>query len=93
MSFNRGFSCSSCGIIPKAVKKGQRVVCPVCSLTVTPWEKPINERSGRCFRCSNGSFSLKFDKGQLLRTCKKCGEKIDPDTGEIIIKGVIEDEF
>lgn len=92
MSINRGFMCSNCGVIPKATKKTNRVICPVCTNQVTPWEKPLNERSGRCRTCAKASFKLKFEKSRLLRTCKTCSEKIDPDTGEIIRKGVLVDE-
>lgn len=85
--FNRGFLCASCGPIEKAskktIKKVQYDICPECGAIVKEWERPLNERPGRCGNCAGGSFKLAIHKGQLLRCCKTCKEVINPDTGKV----------
>ena len=92
MTFNRGFECKSCGVMEKAAKKGQRTICPICSLPVVSWEKPLNERSGRCRTCAGAKFESKIHKHQLLRRCRNCNEVYNIDTEKVVRKGVIEDE-
>ena len=89
MILNRGFTCNNCGVIEKATKKGQRMVCPVCIITVTPWERPLNERSGRCRTCAGGQFTNRIEKSDLIRTCKVCTEEYNIDKDKVIKKGVI----
>lgn len=93
MSFTRGFYCPDHGPIEKAkdktIQKAKYKVCPDCSKIVTTWERPLNERSGRCGNCAGGAFILAMGKkklaGQMLRKCKKCGEVINPDHPTIIL--------
>lgn len=96
MSFNRGFLCPQCGPIEKAKKKTiskvQYDTCD-CGRVVTKWERPLNERMGRCSNCANGGFTLAMVKGQLLRCCKKCKMVINPDTNKIIREGESEFEY
>lgn len=91
MIFNKGFLCPEHGPIRTAASKTRLKikynVCPDCSKVVTPWERPLNERPGRCSNCANGSFESELVEGKFLRECKKCKEKIDIDTGEIITQG------
>lgn len=88
--FNRGFICSRCGPIQTAKKRSiakvQRDTCPDCSGIVTRWERPLNERSGRCHNCAHGAFKQAFVKGHLLRACKQCGEVVDIDGNMIVIR-------
>lgn len=97
MMFNQGFICSKCGPIPtaknKTINKTQYQVCPDCSHVVHKWERPLNERSGRCGNCAKGSFTLALHKGRLLRCCKECAEVKNTDTGEIIRKGAKEHAY
>jgi hypothetical protein len=43
-------------------------------------EKPPEEQQqqkkkhGRCAKCDSGRFTLKVKEGQLVRTCKGCGD-------------------
>jgi DNA-directed RNA polymerase subunit RPC12/RpoP len=91
MTFNRGFFCSNCGPIEKSskntIKKVQYDTCPACSLIVKKWERPLNERKGRCPNCAHGGFKLGMKKGVMLRKCLKCGEITNPDTKEIVKEG------
>lgn len=94
MIFNKGFMCKHCGPIKTAGKKAAskampaRNVCPECAETVTPWERPMNERAGRCGNCANASFTSAFVKRQLLRCCKLCNEVVNIDKNcEIVRKG------
>lgn len=91
MTFNKGFLCPTCGPIEKSkkrsIKKQQYDTCPECGQIVTVWERPLNERAGRCHNCGNASFTLAIVKHHLLRCCKVCKEVFDTDTGKVIRKG------
>jgi hypothetical protein len=81
--FNQGWLCPECGPVPdskkRSINKVQWDCCKACGAIVTRWERPLNERSGRCGNCANGSFELAVRKGRLLRKCKKCNEVVDTD--------------
>jgi hypothetical protein len=81
--FNIGWMCKECGPVQESKKRSINKVqwdcCKVCGGIVTPWERPLNERSGRCGNCGNGSFKLAMFKGNLLRCCKKCDEVVNTD--------------
>lgn len=93
MTFNRGYSCKSCGVMEKVAKKGQRTICPICSLPVVVWEKPLSERSGRCACCAGARFKSRIENHELVRTCQTCFEEYNIDTEKVVRKGVIDDEF
>lgn len=87
-SFNDGWLCTNCGVIPKLKKKTilkkEFQVCPNCErVTTIKWSKPLNERPGRCSNCGHGSFTLALWKGNLLNKCKQCDQVKNVDTGEI----------
>jgi len=93
-NLNHGYKCTRCNHIakePDKRKRGGKTVfhCPACEYpnTMQAWEKPLNERVGRCNLCGNGEFKLIIRKGQWLRGCPECGEWIDPVTNEIIREG------
>jgi hypothetical protein len=94
VSFNHGFMCALCGPIPKANKKTinkiPHNICPDCMQIVEVWERPENERPGRCSNCGYGSFKLAIVKGHLLRNCKKCTQVFDTETEKIIREGKAE---
>jgi hypothetical protein len=96
MTFNKGFYCSNCGPIPnskkRSINKTQYDLCPNCDNIVTPWERPLNERTGRCSNCGNASFTLAIVKHHLLRCCKRCKEVYDIDADKVIRKGEEENE-
>lgn len=89
--FNKGYYCTNCGPIQTAKKrtrKGERVTtCPNCGQVVTEWERPLNERIGRCRTCGGAAFKLKMNNHHLLRICKNCGEVFDTDEEKIIQRG------
>jgi hypothetical protein len=91
MSFNQGWLCKECGPVPESKKRSIAKVkydcCKVCGGIVTPWERPLNERTGRCGNCGHGAFTLALHKGQLLRCCKQCIEVYNTDTHEVIRQG------
>lgn len=91
MTFNQGWLCEKCGPVKESKKRTiqriRRDCCKGCGGIVTPWERPLNERPGRCGNCANAGFKLAVVKGQLLRNCKKCSEVINPETKKIIRKG------
>lgn len=37
---------------------------------------PLNERPGRCRKCAEASFRLKFVERALIRECNECGDEI-----------------
>jgi hypothetical protein len=93
----RGLCCKRCGhkcekAKSKTVKGDKMEVCPACDWpgTLEPFEQPLNERSGRCRNCAGGAFTLAMGKnklaGQMLRCCKQCGEVINPDHPNDILK-------
>lgn len=89
--FNKGYLCQTCGPIPNAQKrtrKGVRVnICSNCGQMVTEWERPLNERVGRCGTCGHASFRLKMNNGALLRVCENCNEVFDTWTEKAVEKG------
>lgn len=91
MMFNQGFLCRDCGPMEKAtsktINKVKHDICPMCSKVVTPWERPLNERPGRCSHCAYGSFTLAIVKSRLIRCCKRCLQVDDADTGQVHRKG------
>jgi hypothetical protein len=92
--FNKGFYCAICGPIPRAAKKTIKKIpyniCPDCMSIVQLWDRPLNERDGRCGNCGNGSFTNAIVKGQLLRCCKQCAEVVNTDKDcEIVRKGEV----
>lgn len=90
MTFNKGFYCKDCGPIQKAkkrtIKKVQYNTCPTCHTIVDEWERPLNERDGRCGNCGYGSFKLAMTKGRLLRMCKQCSEVVDTDNKNKVVR-------
>jgi len=95
---NRGFKCRDCGQVcekakEKTISKVKYKVCPHCSGLVDPWERPLNERPGRCINCAGGKFNLAMVKGRMLRNCPGCGMVIDVDTKEVIREGNKEHEY
>lgn len=98
MSFNRGWMCKECGPVEESKKrtinKVQWDCCKTCGGIVMAWERPLNERSGRCGNCANASFSSAMVKGHLLRCCKVCKEVIDIDADcKIVRKGDKKHEY
>lgn len=90
MTFNNGFYCPNCGPIPRARTRSRNKVrvntCHNCEAVVTVWERPLNERIGRCGNCANGWFKLAVVKGQLLRCCKVCDEVVNTDKNNEITR-------
>lgn len=101
MNFNTGFKCIDCGPIPtatnKTINKTQYKVCPKCSKVVSAWQRPLNERVGRCKHCANGGFKQAIGKGKykgaFLTQCTKCGQVANPDTGDILKQGDEKHEY
>jgi hypothetical protein len=91
VTFNRGFLCNVCGPIRTATSstknKVKRNVCPECQSVVSEWQRPKNERVGKCGCCANGSFTLAIVKRHVLRCCDKCKEVLDTDTMQVVRKG------
>lgn len=83
--FNKGYLCQTCGPIPNAQKRTRKgltvFTCQTCGQAVDEWERPLNERDGRCIKCGGASFTLKIDNHHLLRICKSCGDIYDTDGG------------
>ena len=94
--FNKGYKCSRCGPMESATKrtrKGEIVfTCPMCGQVVTEWERPLNERVGRCGTCGKSSFELKLENDRLIRTCKSCHEEFDTWTEKVIKRGRVDGE-
>lgn len=99
--FNKGFLCLECGPIEKAaskqINKAKHDVCPACGNIVRKWERPLNERDGRCYNCGHAHFKSAMGKnklkGHLLRQCRKCNEVYDIDAEKILVKGEKEHAF
>jgi hypothetical protein len=96
MDFNIGFICKEHGPMEKAGSKNKRNICPICSKDVEKWEKPLEERPGRCGTCTKSKFKSvvyrgkqKSLRGHILRGCLYCKEVFDSDTEKIIQKGKI----
>lgn len=91
MSFNTGFLCPNCGPVPEAkdrsIRKVKHKCCKKCEAIVSPWQRPMNERAGRCGNCAYAAFTLAIVKGRLVRCCKRCLEVMDADTQKILRKG------
>lgn len=92
---NHGYKCTRCNHIakePAKRKRGGKTVfhCPACEYpnTMQKWEKPLNERVGRCDTCGNGEFKLIMKERRMLRGCPECGKWIDPETNKRIREGV-----
>lgn len=98
LKFNHGFMCPNCGPIREAKKKTVNKVeykaCKSCDSIVKSWERPLNERTGRCSTCGAASFNAAMGKnnlrGHILRQCKDCGEVFDTDTMTVLRKGKME---
>lgn len=90
MSFNNGWMCDNCGPVEeskeRSINKVKHKCCKICGGIVKPWARPDNERSGRCGNCANGSFKLAITKHRLLRCCKKCGEVVDTEIENHIVR-------
>lgn len=71
----------------KAGTRNKRNICPLCSKDVEKWERPLEERPGRCATCSNASFKSAIYKHDILRCCKNCGEIYNIDKDQVIRKG------
>lgn len=83
----RGFECITCGWIgPKAKTRSSKNVkyhaCQECGAPAKEWEKPLNQRPGRCPHCANAKFLLRIENHELIRTCEHCGEERNPETNE-----------
>jgi ribosomal protein L37AE/L43A len=80
MIFNRGFLCPKCGPVAKAkdktYNKAKIKACGKCDAPVTPWERPLNERPGRCRKCSHAGFINRIENGLFIRKCKKCNDEV-----------------
>lgn len=92
MSFNVGWLCKECGPVAESKKRSINKVqwdcCKDCGGIVTKWERPLNERDGRCGNCANAAFTSAIVKGQLLRCCKTCNEVVNTDQDcKIVRKG------
>ena len=91
MTFNKGYMCKRCGPVAEAKKrtiaKAIVICCKDCDGVVTAWERPLNERPGRCGNCATSSFSLSVSGGYIMRECKVCGQYDNSETGEVITKG------
>jgi ssDNA-binding Zn-finger/Zn-ribbon topoisomerase 1 len=93
MIFNRGYLCPQCGPIPAAksrtIKKIAYKTCPGCERIVTEWERPLNERAGRCGNCGQAAFSLKVVNGHIHRKCKNesCQTVFNVDLNVIVEGG------
>ncbi|AKU43398.1 hypothetical protein CPT_Silence61 [Bacillus phage Silence] len=91
--FNKGFMCPECGPVPlngsvvRSINKAKFNACKVCASRVTPWERPLNERAGRCGNCAGTSFKSAIVKHQFLRCCNDCGQVLDVDSNKIIREG------
>lgn len=89
--FNKGWMCANCGPVQEVESKTKlkikRTVCKTCDAVVTEWERPLNERPGRCSNCTHGSFELELVNGHIIRKCKKCDEISNAETGEILKQG------
>ena len=94
--FNKGYKCSRCGPMETATKrtrKGETVfICPNCGQVVTEWERPLNERIGRCGTCGQASFKLKMENDRLIRICNSCYEVFDTWTEKVIKRGRMDGE-
>ena len=95
MTFNKGYLCKQCGPVEEAKKvtrlKVQRDVCKTCEGIVTPWERPLSERAGRCNNCSHAHFENKMGKGKLkgfiIQRCYHCDQVRNAETREVLKKG------
>jgi hypothetical protein len=89
--FNIGFLCLECGPIETAKKSQRNKVtqntCPTCGGIVKAWERPLNERDGRCRNCGNASFKSAIWKHDILRKCKTCDEVYNIDQETVVRKG------
>jgi hypothetical protein len=91
MSFNQGWFCKECGPVKESKKRSiakvQYDCCKDCGGIVTEWERPLNERAGRCRNCAASGFEMAIHKGHLIRNCKTCNEVYDIDADKLIQKG------
>lgn len=91
MSFNQGFLCPNCGPVQdskeRSINKVKHPTCKTCEAIVSKWERPLNERAGRCGNCAAASFKSAIVKGHLVRNCVTCQEVYDIDANKIIRKG------
>lgn len=95
--FNIGWLCPNCGPIPdgkkRSLKKVQRMTCRTCESVVMPWQRPLNERSGRCNNCGYAAFQLAMVKGYVIRKCKHCAEVYNVETKNRIRPGDAEKAY
>lgn len=91
LTFNRGWMCQTCGPVKeskkRSISKAQFDCCKICNEVVTPWERPLNERSGHCGNCGHASFKLALVKHHLVRCCKRCDEVYNVDARKTIRQG------
>jgi hypothetical protein len=92
--FNKGYLCINHGPVQESVKRSINKVkhdcCKICGAVVRPWERPLNERAGRCNNCAGGCFGQKLVNRHLIRVCNICTEEYNTDTNKIIKPGRIE---
>jgi len=93
--FNKGFMCSNCGPIQeskkRSIQKVQHDTCKQCDAIVNVWERPKNERAGRCTNCASCNFETGLGKnelkGHLIRLCRICAEEYDIDAEKVLKPG------
>jgi transcription elongation factor Elf1 len=92
---NSGFMCPNCGPMKecssKSIKKVAHLVCKRCEALVNKWERPLNERAGRCTNCAGCDFASSMGKdklkGHLIRLCRICSEEYDIDAEKVLTPG------
>ena len=92
---NNGFMCPNCGPVKEskaAVRNTMPVkICKLCAAIVKVWERPKNERAGRCLNCAGCNFETGLGKnklkGHFIRLCRICEEVYDIDAERILKPG------
>lgn len=95
MIFNKGYLCKRCGPVAEAKKvtrmKVQQDCCKTCEGIVTPWERPLNLRPGRCSHCAKAHFKNKMGEGRhkgfIIQRCYNCDQVRNAETGEVLKQG------
>lgn len=89
--FNKGFLCPNCGPVQesksKSIAKVQHNCCKECDAIVKVWERPLNERAGRCNNCAGAHFGHRLENSYLIRICHNCNEEYNTDTRQVHKKG------
>lgn len=92
--FNKGYLCINCGPVKeskkRSINKTQHDCCKECGAVVRTWERPLNERAGRCSNCAGGHFGQRLENHCLIRVCNICTEEYNTDTHKIVKPGRVE---